>query len=54
MITLDVAAAEKRIRADERERIAMMIEEMPDGPLTTKGVKAYIAASIRNLSCEDE
>ena len=43
----------ERAVAYERESIALMIEKLDDGPLTTKAVKAYIAATIRNRSCEE-
>lgn len=33
--------------AMERQRIAKFVEDMDDGPITTKAVKAYIAAAIR-------
>ncbi len=31
----------------ERERIAVFVEQMDDGPITTKAVKSYIASAIR-------
>lgn len=34
--------------AMERERIAKFVESMDDGPITTKAVKSYIAAAIRD------
>lgn len=36
----------------ECESIAMMIDKMDEGPLITKGVKAYIAREIRDRKPE--
>lgn len=38
----------------ERERIANMIENMEDGSITTKAVRSYIAARIRESGDQAE
>lgn len=37
-----------RLVAAERERCAKFIEDMDDGPITTKAVKTYVSAAIRD------
>lgn len=48
-VACDVAfrSAWEAATAAERERMATFIENMDDGPITTKAVKSYIAAEIR-------